>query len=244
MARTNRSQKSARRSAPCPCPLSQLPKLISSSFKSSRLSIPKRRTASATRKRSTGWRCEKRHSERTRCNGAGNGSRRSHAQRGVLSAQETGCRDPRAQALTVLGHALAGLGRQADAAGAYRRALALRRDLGQSHLLPEPLAGLARVAEACGDRAGALAHVEEILCCLETYPELYGTWEPLRVYLTCYRVLRAGEDPRAEEILDAAYRLLQERAARIEDERLRRSYLENVAAHREIIAAWEESSHA
>jgi tetratricopeptide (TPR) repeat protein len=169
---------------------------------------------------------------------------RSHAQRAVLSTQDTGCRGPRAQALTVLGHALAGLGQWAEAAGAYRRALALRRDLGQSHLIPEPLAGLARVAEACGDRTGALAHVEEILACLETYPELYGTDEPLRVYLTCYRVLRAGEDPRAAEILDAAYRLLQERAARIEDERLCRSFLENVAANREVVAAWEERSHA
>ena len=55
--------------------------------------------------------------------------------------------------MTVLGHALAGLGRQAEAVDAYRRALALRRDLGQSHLAPEPLAGLARLAEACGDRA-------------------------------------------------------------------------------------------
>ena len=37
--------------------------------------------------------------------------------------------------------------------------------------------------------------------------------------------------------------LLQERAATIEDEALRRSYLENVAAHREIVALWEEGSH-
>jgi len=168
---------------------------------------------------------------------------RSHAQRAVLLTQETGCRDPQAQALTVLGHALAGLRRQTDATGAYQQALALRRDLGQSHLIPEPLAGLARLAEACGDRAGALAHVEEILCCLETYPELYGACEPLRVYLTCYRVLRAVDDPRAEKVLSRAYSLIQERVQKIEDEDMRRSYLENVAAHREIIAAWEERSH-
>jgi len=74
---------------------------------------------------------------------------------------------------------------------------------------------------------------------LETHPTLDGTIEPLRVYLTCYRVLRANEDPRAGEVLSAAHRLLQERAARIDDEQLRRSFLENVAAHREIIEAWE-----
>jgi hypothetical protein len=91
-----------------------------------------------------------------------------------------------------------------------------------------------------GDPAQALAHVQEILICLEAGPGLEGTWEPLRVYLTCYCVLRANGDPRAEETLAAAYCLLQERAANIDDEGLRRSYLENVAAHREIVAAWNE----
>jgi hypothetical protein len=57
----------------------------------------------------------------------------------------------------------------------------------------------------------------------------------LRIYLTCYRVLQANADPRAEEILCTAHNLLQERAAKIDDEELRRSYLENVAAHREIV---------
>jgi hypothetical protein len=57
---------------------------------------------------------------------------------------------------------------------------------------------------------------------------------PFRVYLTCYRVLQAGHDPRAGEVLETAHRLLHERAAKIEDERLRRSFLEQVPAHREI----------
>jgi hypothetical protein len=63
----------------------------------------------------------------------------------------------------------------------------------------------------------------------------------MRIYLTCYRVLRAMGDPRASEILDAAYRLIQERADKIEDEALRRSYLENVAANREIIREWRKA---
>jgi hypothetical protein len=66
--------------------------------------------------------------------------------------------------------------------------------------------------------------------------------EPVRIYLTCYRFLLANGDPRAKEILDAAHHLLQERADTIEDEDLRRSYLENVPAHREIVVLWEETS--
>ncbi len=37
------------------------------------------------------------------------------------------------------------------------------------------------------------------------------------------------------EVLVAAYDLLHERAARITDDEMRRSFLENVAAHREIV---------
>jgi tryptophan 2,3-dioxygenase len=43
-------------------------------------------------------------------------------------------------------------------------------------------------------------------------------------------------------VLDETYRLLQERTNEIDDQALRRSYLENVTANREIIAAWEENS--
>jgi tetratricopeptide (TPR) repeat protein len=141
----------------------------------------------------------------------------------------------------VLGHALAGLGRLAEAADAYRQGLIKRREREQHHLTVEPLAGLARVALAQRDPAEALAHVDEILDYLTDHPELHGTLEPLRIYLTCYRVLLASIDPRAEKVLDTAYHLLHERAATIEDENLRRSYLENVAAHREIVALWEQA---
>jgi tetratricopeptide (TPR) repeat protein len=141
----------------------------------------------------------------------------------------------------VLGHAMAGLGYPVEAADAYRQTLTMYRERGQHHLAVEPLAGLARVALAQGNMTGAVAHAGEILDYMEDHPALHGTLEPLRIYLTCYRVLLANGDPRAEKILDAAHRLLQERAATIEDQELRRSYLENVAAHREIVTLWEDA---
>jgi hypothetical protein len=61
-----------------------------------------------------------------------------------------------------------------------------------------------------------------------------GTDEPFRVYLTCCRVLQASGDPLAAPILSQAHRLLQERTAKISDEKLRHSFLENVAANRKI----------
>jgi predicted ATPase/DNA-binding SARP family transcriptional activator len=143
----------------------------------------------------------------------------------------------------VLGHALLGLGRPAEAARSYWQCLARHREWGRRHLIVEPLAGLARVALAQGDLVAALAHVNEILDHIADRPMLYGLFEPLRIYLTCYRVLLANRDPRVSEILNAAYRLIQERAATIEDQDLRRSYLENVPAHREIAALWKKASH-
>jgi tetratricopeptide (TPR) repeat protein len=155
-------------------------------------------------------------------------------------AQELGIRSGQAHGLTNLGHAQTSLDHLAEAADAYREALVIRHEVGEHHLAMESLAGLARVSLAQGEIAQALAQVEDILNHLET-KTLDGTAEPFRVYLTCYRVLRANQAPRAQAVLNTAYNLLQERAAKISDEELRRSFLENVAAHREILSEWANS---
>jgi hypothetical protein len=61
----------------------------------------------------------------------------------------------------------------------------------------------------------------------------------LRIYLTCYQVLRSAGDPQAEKILETAFNLLQDQASRIPDLAYRRLFLENVSWHREIMRAWE-----
>jgi tetratricopeptide (TPR) repeat protein len=152
--------------------------------------------------------------------------------------RSTGYHNRTATALTYLGHALTALGELTKATAAYQEALDLRRQMGQRHVAPEPQAGLARIALARVDPALALAYVEQILSHLET-GSIDGTDEPLRIYLTCFRVLQANVDPRADEVLEIAFQLLQERAAKITDEDLRHSYLENVAAHRELVREWQ-----
>jgi predicted ATPase/class 3 adenylate cyclase len=155
-------------------------------------------------------------------------------------AREVGDRSTEGEALTHLGHALAGLGQLLEeATEAYWQGLTIRRGLGEENMAMETLAGLARVCLAQGDVVQAREHVDEVLCYLET-GSLDGTYEPFRVYLTCYRVLEADGDARAGEVLATAYDLLQERAAKIEDEEMRRSFLENVDAHRELVAAWKK----
>jgi tetratricopeptide (TPR) repeat protein/tRNA A-37 threonylcarbamoyl transferase component Bud32 len=159
---------------------------------------------------------------------------REYALEMLQITRQIGHRTHQGYALNNLGHALAGLGHLDDAADAYRQAVALRRELGEHVLVAESLAGLARVCMAQDRLDEAQAHIEEILSFLETRT-LDGTDEPLRVYLTCYHVLKATQDPRAETILATAHNVLQERAGTIVDEELRRSFLRDVSVHREIV---------
>ncbi len=165
--------------------------------------------------------------------------------------------------LTRMAHVLVNLDRPDQATTAYQEALHLRRKGGQIHLIAETLAGLARVSLVREELERALARTEEILEILGarsprvdpvgshggTSPsdsvvvaghDLGGADEPMRVYLTCYRVLRANGDPRAKRVLSLTHDLLQRQAAKIDDEKLRSSFLTNVLVHRETVAASQE----
>lgn len=162
----------------------------------------------------------------------------TYGRQALQLAEESGDRSIVGDAWHCLGHALVGQDQLDDAREAYRQSLAVWQEAGRSNRVVEAQAGLARVALARGDLAQALTQVEAILNYLE-HQTLAGTDEPFRVYLTCVQVLQATHDARAGAVLRAARALLRERAATIADERLRRSYLENVAAHRALLAAEE-----
>jgi DNA-binding SARP family transcriptional activator/Tfp pilus assembly protein PilF len=164
---------------------------------------------------------------------------REQSERGLAIAREIGDRLGQGCLLDSLGHALAGLGELDRAADAYHQALALRRELDEPHLAAESLAGLARVALQRGNVGAAMEQVEEILL-LEKGRGFGGATEPFRIWLTCYQVLEAGQDPRAGAVLAAAHEQLQEQRSNIHDEALEHTFLENVAAHREILAAYRE----
>jgi len=164
-------------------------------------------------------------------------------QQALTIAQEIGVRRDQGYALTRVGHVLFSLGQLEEAAAAYHQALAIQHEMGQFNRAMEAQAGLARLSLTQQDPAQALIHVEEILKLVDNIPWC-GLSEPMRVYLTCYRVLQANQDARARDILNIAYTLLQERAANIEDEQLQKEFLENVQANREIVAEWTKSFQA
>jgi predicted ATPase/class 3 adenylate cyclase len=161
-----------------------------------------------------------------------------YADNGIVVKREQEQIEAVAEGLIWMGHAWVGLGQPEKALKAYNESLAIRRELDQFHLAMGVLAGLARAELAQGDSSAAQGHVEEIMAYLGEGGSLHGTWEPLRIYLTCYQVLKFTEDQRADEILEQAFRILQSWVDLIPDEGDRRRLLEDVPWHRELMAEW------
>jgi tetratricopeptide (TPR) repeat protein len=164
---------------------------------------------------------------------------REYSESGVAKKREHGHVEAIAEGLVWLGHAWLGLNQPEKALSAYRESLAIRQKLDQPHLAMGAKAGLARAAVAQGDLAVALDYVNEIVSYFDDGGSLQGTWEPLRIYLTCYQVLRLAGNPQAEKSLETAFNLLRDQASRITDQAYQSLFLENVPWHREIMSAWE-----
>jgi hypothetical protein len=82
--------------------------------------------------------------------------------------------------------------------------------------------------------AGATKFVEALLAAMD---RLDGG-ERRQVLFTCHQVLARTGDSRAPGLLVRVYDELQTRAATITDADLRRSFLDNVPLHREIVRTW------
>jgi tetratricopeptide (TPR) repeat protein len=159
----------------------------------------------------------------------------SYAEQAWQIAQGMGSRLRQAQVLVARGRALAGMQHPAEAVAAYQQALGLYAEIGgMAALTSAPRASLAGIALAQGNLEQALAHTEAMLSLLAA-DEPVVLDEPFEVYLTCYRVLEASGDVRAASLLQRAVQRLRECAEHITDVALRRSFLENVAAHRAIL---------
>ena len=154
----------------------------------------------------------------------------------VEATQEVSSSPRGANSWAALGLALGDLGRAAESAEAYGRALAIWRDRGDRVHELRALAGLARAAFVQGDLGPALSYVEQTLPRIADSVLVNSISDGLfSIYLTCYRVLAAVGDPRAAGVLEQAHRLVQERAARIPNPEQRRSFTENLIEVRAIL---------
>jgi len=163
---------------------------------------------------------------------------RDYYEHALIITQAIRDRSGGANSLVGLGDALAGLEKWNAATEAYLAAKELFEGFGSESGVAGSHSGLARVALAQGDEGSALKFVDAILEYLEHNE---GILERLREsYLTCVQVLQAVGDPRTAEVLEIAHTKLQDTSEKIEDQAMRRSFLENVPYNRELVKLWEE----
>jgi len=163
-----------------------------------------------------------------------------HARRARQLLARTRARRTEAEALRLLGQSLLAQGDAPGAGAVLADAWEMFTSLGFVHLAMETLASRAEAALACGDHAAAHLHCSQVLASWTDEGALDGMEEPLRVALTCWRVLHALADPRAEDTRRRGRDLLAARARRIAERPLRRRFLMQVPFHR----AWLRSSAA
>lgn len=152
-------------------------------------------------------------------------------------ARELGARTIEGLALSRIGQDLHSLGRLEEAATALQAALEIQHTLRQTVWAIEATAELAVTYVDMAQSEQALAMVDALLPGLAAHHNLHGAREQFRVYWNCHRVLAANHDPRAADLLASARTGLRGQADKIQDDALRRSFLENVPAHRCILQA-------
>ncbi|MCA9929724.1 MAG: tetratricopeptide repeat protein, partial [Anaerolineales bacterium] len=158
-------------------------------------------------------------------------------------AQEIGGLRFRGYALINLGHVLHAQGKLNEAEKSYRDALSVWHDMEQANLAVESRAGIAAVTLQAGKLPDALTQVDVIMRYLKQGNTLAGTEDPFKIYLTCYEVLTAVSDPRADQMLQTAYDQLQEQAMHIQDKETRHAFLNNVHNHQKLISLHKKLRH-
>jgi tetratricopeptide (TPR) repeat protein len=163
----------------------------------------------------------------------------SFSEQVLTLTHQSGGRSAEAWACLFTGHVFMGLSQPGVAIVYYQRGLAIREELSQTNLSCEIRAGLAQALLADGKPAQAAEQVRLILEFIDGGGTLDGADEPMRVYLGCIKVLEANGDSRVSSLLEKAYTMIQERAAKITNQTSRHSFLENVPYHHEIIQRWQ-----
>lgn len=135
-------------------------------------------------------------------------------------------------------HAWLSLGELESGAAAAEAVQSARQVAARSGLVDIEVLGLTRLAEVAlgaGDLATADAHSMRAIELLERHGDIQGPDEV--VYYTRSRVLAAlGYEAEAEVSRERAREIIRKTAGWIEDEALRRSFLENVAPNPDILA--------
>ena len=163
-----------------------------------------------------------------------------NAQQAAELAKKTTEPSGEAWAMLYIGHAYQLQGDNVLARDAYKKSIEIRDELGQPSLAMEPIAGLVENYMKMNDLESASVELERIMGFLESGKSLDGTDEPFRIYYTCYRFLEMQKDPRAQQILHKAKRMLDVQVNQFSNESDRKRFVEKIPWRRAIWKAVAE----
>ncbi len=152
----------------------------------------------------------------------------------LADAEARDARQVLSAGLTLLGEILAAVGEYDEATVVGKRALALWQEMAQPHRAIDAQINLAQIAWEQGNRSQAQALAEQVMAYLQT-KGIDGVMRPFRAYLVVYRIWQVSENDRATVLLQTACTRLRTLAIKISDPTLRRSFLENVPVHAELL---------
>ena len=157
-----------------------------------------------------------------------------YAQQALDLSRKISERSGEAWAMLYMGHAFLLKNELLQAQTSYQRSVEIRNELGQIVLSMEATAGLVETYLQASDLESASREAEKILNFLEEGFTLDGAEEPLRVYYACYLFLQQKQDPRCNQILQAAINLLETQISKFTNETAREYYIENIPWRRSI----------
>jgi predicted ATPase/DNA-binding SARP family transcriptional activator len=151
-------------------------------------------------------------------------SGRENAGKAIVLAEKARDKVNHANALYYLGRIELAAGNYAAAETALRHALDLRGEIPHPGRLAEIQTELALLAHRRGENPLSLELLSPVVGLLCDSSALDGTDDPFRIYDQVALILAANGDTRAESIREMGKTLVKQRAARIDDPRLRQSF--------------------
>ncbi|HSH04706.1 MAG TPA: tetratricopeptide repeat protein [Anaerolineae bacterium] len=154
--------------------------------------------------------------------------------------QEIGDRHGQGYALTGVGDALYALGHIPEAQTKLQSAITLRQELGNQILTIESQAILAHTYHQQTD----LTALQTVMNEIKAYWALKGNFDgaeyPTRLFLSCYQLLTAVNDPTAPTFLQKGYQQIMTQAHKFQDEQIRQAYCHNIPWHQQTITTYEK----
>jgi tetratricopeptide (TPR) repeat protein len=163
---------------------------------------------------------------------------RNHAQSALDLARELNAPRDEINALNALGSACLALGEATQALEIHQSEEALSIQVGLRDYAAGATARQALALLLLGELPRALERVDTVLAVLDQLGSS-SIYAPADIFLACSRVLLAAGDSRVDLILNKAHAWLQEHLDRLGADEHRRSFIDNIPAHAELMRAWQ-----